>query len=87
MKVALAVLCAAIAFGRVAQVRSEPYVHASDLYPYCSVDSRTDGRNCYISSRSQCEFRDLCVDNPGYIGRDRALKYMRNNKPAWRWWR
>jgi hypothetical protein len=66
--------------------RSEAWVSAADLYPYCQVNSATGGRNCYISSRDQCEARDLCIDNPGYLGREPARQWKRKNKPQWRWW-
>ena len=65
---------------------SEAWVYAADLYPYCEINSTTGGRNCYISSRDQCEARDLCIDNPGYLGRQRAREWKSKNKPQWRWW-
>jgi len=63
------------------------WAHASDLYPYCSVNSFAGGTNCYIASRAQHEFRELCIDNPRYLGAERARAWMRNHKPEWRWWR
>ena len=87
MKMVLAALCTVISIGAAGQCQAEAYVHAADLYPYCSINSRNGARNCYISRRAQCEFHDPCVNNPSYIGDDRARSFMRNNKPDWRWWR
>jgi hypothetical protein len=70
-----------------APYRSEAGVYAAQLYPYCQITSNNGGgMNCYISSRDQCEFRELCVDNPWYLGAQSARAWKRKNKPEWRWW-
>jgi hypothetical protein len=66
--------------------RAQTYVSAAQLYPYCQINSSNGGMNCYISSRAQCEFREVCIKNPRYLGDDRARDWMRRNKPEWRWW-
>jgi len=66
---------------------SGAWVYASDLYPYCQVTSSSfGGMNCYISSREQCEYRELCINNPRYLGAEKARVWKRKNKPEWRWW-
>jgi hypothetical protein len=66
----------------------EAWVYASDLYPYCQLNSSSGGgaMNCYISSRDQCEYRELCINNPRYLGVEAARAWKRKNKPEWRWW-
>jgi hypothetical protein len=59
---------------------------AAQLYPYCQVSSANGGMNCYIGSRAQCEFRELCVANPWYLGTKGAHDFKRKHKPQWRWW-
>jgi hypothetical protein len=66
---------------------SEAAVSAAQLYPYCQISSNSGGMNCYLSSRAQCEFREVCISNPSYLGAQRAHAWKRDNKPAWRWWR
>jgi hypothetical protein len=67
---------------------SEATVSAAQLYPYCQISSSNGGgMNCYLSSRAQCEFREVCVSNPSYLGAQRAHAWKRDNKPPWRWWR
>jgi hypothetical protein len=66
---------------------SEAHVYAAQLYPYCQLSSSSGGMNCYISSRDQCEFRELCINNPWYLGAEGARAWKRKNKPPWRWWR
>src|SRR5215475_7785444 len=68
MKTFLSALYAVAAVTLTAQRPSDAWVYATDLYPYCSVQSSTGGMNCYISSRAQCESRDPCIDNPRYLG-------------------
>jgi hypothetical protein len=65
---------------------SEALVNAAQLYPYCQISSSNGGMNCYLSSRVQCEFREVCINNPGYLGTEGARVWKRNNKPQWRWW-
>jgi hypothetical protein len=59
---------------------------ASQLYPYCQISSSNGGMNCYLSSRDQCEFREVCIQNPSYLGKQGASAWRRKNKPEWRWW-
>ena len=66
---------------------SEAAVSVAQLYPYCQISSSNGGMNCYLSSRAQCEFREMCISNPSYLGAQRAQAWKRDNKPAWRWWR
>jgi hypothetical protein len=88
MKTFLSALGAVAAMTFTWQRPSEARVYATDPYPYCSVNSSSGGgANCYISSRAQCEFREPCIDNPRYLGAERARAWMRRNKPEWRWWR
>ena len=61
-------------------------VKAAQLYPYCQISSSSGGMNCYLSSREQCEFREVCIKNPGYLGTERARTWKRENRPQWRWW-
>jgi len=61
-------------------------VNAAQLYPYCQISSSNGGMNCYLSSREQCEFREVCIKNPGYLGTERARTWKRENRPQWRWW-
>jgi hypothetical protein len=69
---AVATLCG-IATILVAYPRpSEAHVFAAQLYPYCQLSSSSGGMNCYISSRDQCEFRELCISNPWYFGAEGA---------------
>jgi hypothetical protein len=64
---------------------SEAWVYASDLYPYCQLNSSSGGgMSCYFSSRDQCEYRELCIPNPRYLGAASARKWKRKNKPEWR---
>jgi hypothetical protein len=86
MKTFRLALCSVVAATFTAQHPSWARVYATDLYPYCSISSYTGGMNCYISSRARCEFRELCIDNPRYLGAERARAWMRHNKPEWRWW-
>jgi hypothetical protein len=65
----------------------EAAVSAAQLYPYCQISSSNGGMNCYLSSRAQCEFREVCIGNPSYLGARRAQAWKHENKPAWRWWR
>jgi hypothetical protein len=65
---------------------SEALVNVAQLYPYCQISSSNGGMNCYLSSREQCEFREVCIRNPHYLGTEGARAWMRNNKPQWRWW-
>jgi hypothetical protein len=66
---------------------SEAWVYASDLYPYCQLDSSSGGgMSCYFSSKNQCEYRELCIPNPRYLGAAGAREWKRKNKPQWRWW-
>jgi hypothetical protein len=84
--IAITTLCA-VATILVADPRpSQAWVNAAQLYPYCSVGSSTGAWNCYISSRDQCEFRDVCIENPSYMGAERARAWKHKNKPIWRWW-
>jgi hypothetical protein len=46
---------------------SDAQTMAAQRYPYCQVNSASGGLNCYISSRSQCEYREQCVRNPWYL--------------------
>ena len=87
MKTLLSALCAVAVITVAGQRPSEARVYASDLYPFCSINSSSGGMNCYISSRAQCEFREPCFDNPRYLGAKSARAWMRHNKPEWRWWR
>jgi hypothetical protein len=61
-------------------------VNAAQLYPYCQISSSSGGMNCYLSSREQCEFREVCIKNPGYLGAEGVSEWKRKNKPQWRWW-
>jgi len=66
---------------------SEAWVYATDLYPYCQINSSNGGgMSCYISSRDQCEYRELCIANLRYLGAEGARAWKRKNKPEWRWW-
>jgi hypothetical protein len=65
---------------------SEAWTYASQLYPYCQLSSSNGGMNCYISSTDQCEYRELCINNPQYLGAEGARAWKRKNKPEWRWW-
>lgn len=66
---------------------SKAWVYASDLYPYCQITSSSHGgMNCYISSKEQCEYREVCINNPRYLGAKESRAWKRNNKPEWRWW-
>jgi hypothetical protein len=65
---------------------SEAMVSAAQLYPYCQISSSNGGMNCYISSRDQCEYREVCISNPWYLGTEAARAWKRNNRPEWRWW-
>jgi hypothetical protein len=66
---------------------SEARVHASDRYPYCQVTSSSGGGiSCYFSSWNQCEYRELCIPNPRYLGAVGAREWKRKNEPQWRWW-
>jgi hypothetical protein len=65
---------------------SEAMVSAAQLYPYCQISSSSGGTNCYLSSRDQCEFREVCISNPQYLGTEAARAWKRKNKPQWRWW-
>jgi hypothetical protein len=66
---------------------SEAWVYASDLYPYCQLNSSSgEGMSCYVSSRGECEYRELCIPNPRYLGVAGAREWKRKNKPEWRWW-
>jgi hypothetical protein len=78
-------LCA-IATILVATGPSEAMVSAAQLYPYCQISSSNGGMNCYISSRDQCEYREVCISNPWYLGTEAARAWKRNNRPEWRWW-
>ena len=66
---------------------SQASISAAQLYPYCQISSSNGGMNCYLSSRAQCEFREVCISNPSYLGARRAQAWKGDNKPAWRWWR
>jgi hypothetical protein len=68
-----------------ARVSAAP-VGAAQLYPYCQVSSASGGMNCYLASPSQCEYRELCVRNPAYLGDATARAWKQKNKPEWRWW-
>ena len=84
---AVATLCG-IATIFVAYPRpSEAHVYAAQLYPYCQLNSSSGGMTCYISSRDQCEFRELFINNPWYLSPEGARAWKRKNKPQWRWWR
>ena len=61
-------------------------VYAAQLYPYCQISSSNGGMNCYITSKTQCEFREICIDNPWYLGNDAARAWKQKNAPRWRWW-
>jgi hypothetical protein len=66
---------------------SEAWVYASDLYPYCQLNSSSEaGMSCYLSSMNQCEYRESCIPNPRYLGAAGAREWKRENKPQWRWW-
>jgi hypothetical protein len=65
---------------------SHAFAPASQLYPYCQINSSNGGMNCYLSSRDQCEFREVCIQNPSYLGAQAARAWKRKNKPQWRWW-
>jgi hypothetical protein len=88
MKIAaiVATLCgiAAILFAYLGS--SEAIVYAAQLYPYCQISSSNGGMNCYINSRDQCEFRELCINNPRYLGAEASRAWKRKNKPELRWW-
>ena len=44
---------------------SEAWVYASDLYPYCQLDSSSGGgMSCYLSSMNQCEFAKYAFPIP-----------------------
>ena len=65
---------------------SEAWVYASDLYPYCQLNSSSGGgMSCYFT-RDQCEYLESCIPNPRYLGAARAREWKRKNKPEWRWW-
>ncbi len=42
--------------------------------------------SCYLSSMNQCEYREICIPNPRYLGAAGAREWKRKNKPQWRWW-
>jgi hypothetical protein len=65
---------------------SEALVNAAQLYPYCQISSSNGGMSCYLSSRDQCEFREVCIRNPHYLGVEGARAWKRKNKPEWGWW-
>jgi hypothetical protein len=65
---------------------SEALVNAAQLYPYCQISSSNGGMSCYLSSRDQCEFREVCIRNPHYLGSEAARTWKRKNKPEWGWW-
>ena len=65
---------------------SNAHVYASQLYPYCQISSSSGGMNCYISSKSKCEFREICIDNPRYLGGDAARVWKQKHAPEWKWW-
>ena len=54
--------------------------YAAQLYPYCSLGSRTGATSCYIRSRDECG-RNPCISNPWYLGRERARPYLEGRKP------
>jgi hypothetical protein len=65
---------------------SKALVNAAQLYPYCQISSSGGGMNCYLKSREQCEFREVCVKNPAYLGTAGARAWKRKNRPQWGWW-
>jgi hypothetical protein len=83
---AVATFCAVTATLITEPRRGEASVYAAQLYPYCQVSSASGGMNCYISSMDQCEYRESCINNPWYLGEERAREWKRKNKPQWRWW-
>ena len=81
------VMLAGVATILVAAPRpSKALVNAAQLYPYCQISSSNGGMNCYLSSREQCESREVCIKNPRYLGPEGARAWKRRNKPQWRWW-
>jgi hypothetical protein len=52
--------------------------YAAQLYPYCSMSSSSGATNCYVSSRAQCG--SSCIENPWYIGRQRAAPYLERRR-------
>ena len=86
MTASLAIFCGA-AVSLVGDPRpSEALVNAAQLYPFCQIHSSNGGMSCYLSSRDQCEFREVCIRNPHYLGTEAARAWMHKNKPEWRWW-
>jgi hypothetical protein len=57
--------------------RPSAAMYAAQLYPYCSRDSGSGATNCYVSSREQCGA--FCMDNPWYVGADRARAWKRRH--------
>ena len=53
--------------------------YAAQLYPFCALSSSSGATNCYIRSREECG-RNACIENPWYIGRQRALPYLDGRK-------
>ena len=69
-------MSATLAFG----ARPSEAQYAAQLYPYCSLSSSSGATNCYIRSRDECG-RNACIQNPWYIGRERASPYLEGRKP------
>lgn len=79
MRIFMAILMAAASVLTFASTRSEAQ-YAAQLYPYCSLSSSSGATNCYIRSRDECG-RNACIQNPWYIGRERALPYLQGRRP------
>ncbi len=71
----LLVTTAAVASG----ARPSEAQYAAQLYPYCVLSSSSGATSCYIRSREECG-RDACIENPWYIGRERASPYLEGRK-------
>ena len=74
----MAILLATAAALALGAHRSEAQ-YAAQLYPYCALSSSSGATSCYIRSRAECG-RDACIQNPWYIGRERALPYLEGRK-------
>jgi hypothetical protein len=70
MRTFLPAITFCIAMAAVAVDAPSSLAQSPNQHPYCALDSSSGATSCYYDTRAACGPR--CIDNPGYVGAQRA---------------
>ena len=79
MRKSLALACVGVGLAALTAGTSQSRAqYAAQLYPYCALDSANGATTCYYRSREECG--PSCINNPWYLGAERAWAYTHRGR-------